>query len=352
MFNPENGFPIKSWYEDKEDKELLSMIPILEFLSLTDDVRAVIPKMVSSNQLSYSKAHSLINEQKRINDTKDNDPKENKDLSGFKSQTDRAPKKKEMQIGIGANLKKGDTNIRLINLYVKDYQNNYIQSLLKDKDPITTKNKFNMFKVSNCKNDLTNINQGDLTTPMKNTQLIERGNGNQIKKNDFMQTIKFNYLQNEKEREKSSIQYLKLKLGKYTNLVDKKESELVNNKDKLRPSSSAAVLRDTNLNNSSKKFLITPSTLKTVNIMPSFVNNSLYKQQYTNNKLRDNQKRSNVIKGFGSETPKGTFTGFNQHCSSLQCVFKRTNMANTTRNNSNNTHQGLKIKTNIDLINK
>ena len=44
-FNPENGFPILSWYEDKDDKELFLITPVLEFLSKVDDVRKIIIKI-------------------------------------------------------------------------------------------------------------------------------------------------------------------------------------------------------------------------------------------------------------------------------------------------------------------
>jgi CTD small phosphatase-like protein 2 len=38
-FQPENGVPIKSWYDDGEDMELLRLLPFLEDLAHVDDVR-------------------------------------------------------------------------------------------------------------------------------------------------------------------------------------------------------------------------------------------------------------------------------------------------------------------------
>ena len=43
--NQYNGFPIKSWFDDKNDDELLKIIPILEFLSYVLDVREYIKKL-------------------------------------------------------------------------------------------------------------------------------------------------------------------------------------------------------------------------------------------------------------------------------------------------------------------
>lgn len=40
-FQPENGFLIKNYYDDPEDKELCKLIPFLKFLSDVDDVRDI-----------------------------------------------------------------------------------------------------------------------------------------------------------------------------------------------------------------------------------------------------------------------------------------------------------------------
>lgn len=63
--NPENGFPIKSWYEDKSDRELLNIIPILEFLANVNDVRDFIKKMTERNDISYNKAYNIMNTYKK-----------------------------------------------------------------------------------------------------------------------------------------------------------------------------------------------------------------------------------------------------------------------------------------------
>ena len=36
--NPDNGIPILSWFDDKNDRELYNIMPILEFLSYVNDV--------------------------------------------------------------------------------------------------------------------------------------------------------------------------------------------------------------------------------------------------------------------------------------------------------------------------
>jgi RNA polymerase II subunit A small phosphatase-like protein len=55
-FNSENGIPILTWFDDKKDKELYNLIPILEFLSSVYDVRVYIKKIVVNDSISYDKS--------------------------------------------------------------------------------------------------------------------------------------------------------------------------------------------------------------------------------------------------------------------------------------------------------
>ena len=58
--NHYNGFPIKSWFDDKNDDELLKIIPILEFLSYVPDVRDYIKKIVSQNKVQFDLVKQVI----------------------------------------------------------------------------------------------------------------------------------------------------------------------------------------------------------------------------------------------------------------------------------------------------
>lgn len=60
-FNKENGLPILTWHSNKNDSELLKLIPLLEYLSKTDDVRDSIQKVVSNNYVNYFEVNRLIN---------------------------------------------------------------------------------------------------------------------------------------------------------------------------------------------------------------------------------------------------------------------------------------------------
>ena len=59
--NQYNGFPITSWFDDKNDFELLKIIPILEFLSYVPDVREFIKKIVSGNKVQFDIVSKVIN---------------------------------------------------------------------------------------------------------------------------------------------------------------------------------------------------------------------------------------------------------------------------------------------------
>ena len=59
-FNSENGLPIKTWYEDPNDLELMKISKILEFLSRTKDVRNYIKKFVKENEINYDDAMTII----------------------------------------------------------------------------------------------------------------------------------------------------------------------------------------------------------------------------------------------------------------------------------------------------
>lgn len=61
-FSMENGLSIKSWFNDRNDRELMKLLPILKFLSKVNDVREYIPKFVKEGIIQYSKANQIINE--------------------------------------------------------------------------------------------------------------------------------------------------------------------------------------------------------------------------------------------------------------------------------------------------
>ena len=81
--NPENGLPILTWFDDKEDRELYNISSILEFLSFVPDVRNYINQFVVNDEISYNNVINVFDRynemlnQKKININK-NKSKDNK----------------------------------------------------------------------------------------------------------------------------------------------------------------------------------------------------------------------------------------------------------------------------------
>lgn len=50
-FQPENGMPILSWYEDANDTKLYDLIPALKLMSQVDDIRPVITDCTSKDNV-------------------------------------------------------------------------------------------------------------------------------------------------------------------------------------------------------------------------------------------------------------------------------------------------------------
>ena len=81
--NPENGLPILTWFDDKEDRELYNISSILEFLSFVPDVRNYINQFVVNDEISYNNVinvfdryNEMLNQKKiSINKNKSKDNK-------------------------------------------------------------------------------------------------------------------------------------------------------------------------------------------------------------------------------------------------------------------------------------
>ena len=66
--NLDNGLPISTWETDKNDNELIKIIPLLQYLSNSNitDVRPIIKRIVKNNIINYEEANKIINYNNRI----------------------------------------------------------------------------------------------------------------------------------------------------------------------------------------------------------------------------------------------------------------------------------------------
>ena len=129
--NPENGLPILSWFDDKNDKELYNIIPILDFLAEVPDVREHIKKIVIDNEIWYSKASAHIKSYKTLMNKKNKKKINNNNNSNNSSVNNKSIKKdkdnnnKEVD-SINAssnnnNKKLQQINIKIINNNITNY---------------------------------------------------------------------------------------------------------------------------------------------------------------------------------------------------------------------------------------
>lgn len=59
-YQPENGLPILSWYDDQNDIELDKLYPLLLMLSKVSDVRPYVSKIVVANKISYDRVEKIF----------------------------------------------------------------------------------------------------------------------------------------------------------------------------------------------------------------------------------------------------------------------------------------------------
>jgi hypothetical protein len=64
-WNKRNGIPIKSWYSDLKDDELLKFIPILKQLSQVNDVREHIPCFVQNGVVNKYLATRMLKKKEK-----------------------------------------------------------------------------------------------------------------------------------------------------------------------------------------------------------------------------------------------------------------------------------------------
>ena len=115
--HPENGLPILTWFEDKSDRELYKITPILQFLSSVPDVREYIPKFVENNTINYDKANEII----RSNKGNKYGIKENR-------YSNCSSKSNYKNIGKGINIQTSSNNYNLNNNNNQNKENNIIYS--------------------------------------------------------------------------------------------------------------------------------------------------------------------------------------------------------------------------------
>ena len=269
-FNKNNGIPIKTWHNDKNDKELLKMINFLKFLSTVNDVRYYIQNVIKNNEINYYQVNTIIKQ--KINDNKVENEENNLFFKQFEARNQNENFNKNKNINNNTtphkkiNFNKDDninTNINIYNKTEKNINNyNKSSSIIKEsrkKSNIIHKYK-NSFSKNNC---LSYFGKSCI-------------NSNDIKLN--INSINFNLVNSKSFKGKKESRYPnsdKINKNNYFNYLDNSDNKENDNTDNISRNKIPFNKIIKNQNFFHKRILST-------NI---FLNNELYKMNQNNNNL-------------------------------------------------------------------
>ena len=210
-FDSDNGLPIKTWIEDPDDRELMKLVPILEFLSKTKDVRKFIDQFVYNNKILYDEAMEIIKikelmdmrNKNSLNNNNEIDNKFNHNIKllnkdDFNYEDDssineeKENKKKELNLNIDNAIEKD--NFISNDIPIKERNEDLNLNTFNGKGFNTAKNcikfsnelNFNENNI-NIKENNTNINNTNINININNNKINigKQNNSKQIKKNTF-----------------------------------------------------------------------------------------------------------------------------------------------------------------------
>ena len=202
-FDVENGLPILSWFDNRDDRELINIQKILKFLANVDDVRKYIKKILRNNCINYDIANTIIKQY------------------GVKKQNKKEGSNNNIKVNdSGFEEEKGDSNNNNKNIGngidKKKKNSNKIKNLKANND----NNLYNNFIIKNDMNNIQNLINGD----------VKMNNFNNLKKLEN----KINNLTTEKKILKLKLQNHNNSLGKSFELDKKNSLQLKKNNSKIK----------------------------------------------------------------------------------------------------------------------
>ena len=306
-FHPNNGLPILSWFDDYNDFELEKITPILIFLSMVDDVREYIPKLVKNNEISYIDAEKILIKNGFLSGRVE--PKEKNDKIEECAQKEKITKismnknnnKNKKSEDKNKNIKKG----KKFNINIQIVQNNInnINNIIEGKQNKEIKNKIIKYLGIINNTEQKNVlkqkqpNQNNLLLKQKNiisniskpnTVINTQSNNKDINKKGHKRQNTFNVNLNntnfiEKYKEKHFI-----KLNNITNKNATKKSVKEGKNTITDNKSYFQHIR--NILNKKRKRIKTPNNINTIAFI---ANNIKYNfQKYKSNLTAKSQKRN------------------------------------------------------------
>ena len=290
--NPENGLPISTWFDDKEDRELYNISSILEFLSFVPDVRNYIHQFVVNDEISYNNVINVFDRynemlnQKKINknNINKNKSKDNKKLFNKNSSKTKI------------------NNNHLISENKENVSNNIL---------IKNNNNYTRFKKNITFSNIKNKNEKDIVDIKINLNLNKKvrpdsKNNNKSKENNLNTK---NIIYNIENSENINPNILNFNnLNKLNNII----TDIQN-------------LNQTTKNKNTKSFIFNPNSIITnitnspisnINLIPnttthknSFcsLNNKTNNFNTTNNNKLKNNNNNKIIKHRKSDSTNGLY---------------------------------------------
>ena len=278
-FDVDNGLPIKTWYDDKNDTELYKIINILEFLSTTNDVRYYIKKFVKRNEIIYSEALDLIQTfTEKNNKITNNSSLVNNSVNLTNNLINTSNNNNGCNENITNNLSTSKNINNLKNI------NNKNENLNFNIEPLSSQDKENNIEIqNNCSENEKNLAKNKTNSDSqkkslkasllynhqnKKNNLFPNPNPNpNIKKNNFFENKKIN----ERQRYKNNNNIFRLK-----------------RKNEIKQNNNLNVVSNINIKTSAKIRPIMPITLSTSNIK-SFSFNTTKNLLLKTNKSQKNE---------------------------------------------------------------
>ena len=292
-FDVDNGLPILSWFDNRDDKELVHIVPLLKFLAKVDDVRKYIKKFLRNNCINYEIANRIIKDYE--------EDLENKNGEGVKENNGNKEKsnENEEEKGESKNNESIDNNNKrnINNNKGKNINNNKLGLL----NNFIIKNDIN--KITNSinddikKNNINNLNKLEnkiniLKNQKKSIKLKLQNNNNNLVKSfelDKRNNLLSNKMMNKtKNSEKKDIFSFGIKKDNTNNI------SLFNKK--INPQLKLQCLKESNLENDIKinDNLLMP-ILFPQSSKASKTNNSQINQNNKINTGKNIQKKTNNI---------------------------------------------------------
>jgi len=348
MLNKENGVPIKTWVEDKNDRELYKLIPYLLFLAneKIGDVRPFLKEINSGNSLNYEKFDKIITEYNikkekelefELNNIKLQDLNENiyeninnTNINGNKNNGKKIKKIKEEK---NKNKKDNDT--------ILNCKNNINEKPIINKENKPNKNSTkinNEIKIDNKENkenkDINN-NNGN-----KTKNLID--NNNISNKEETKNKI----LESKNNNDNNKINTNNIKENKNINNNSNKDNHIENNDEEIvnKPSNSKNLFNKNNLTKKDDK--------KQENKIQNNIQAKEAKKEHkkTNNNINILKRNENIIKEIIKKSKRNnSVINYNE---SILKKFTESKLANNKMNNieKNNDNEKYSLKKEDMLI--